>query len=248
MAFLRNSAKNGRMSTFSLKISPRPWAASLVVVAPGLVVWDFDGTLADTRLVIVNSFTQVFAERGLGELDTRVAQASIGLPLAQAFSRITGATDPDTLAALVAHYRDVFAVRVRTEATLFDGVSALLDKAVAAGTPCAITTSRGRASLEPMLDDFGITAHFAAVVCDDDVSNPKPHPEMVHRVADMIGVSPGQALVVGDTTFDLTMGRRAGATTCGVTWGNQSADQLRTAAPDHLVDEVAQLHTLIDAG
>lgn len=213
--------------------------------AAELVVWDFDGTLADTRRVIVNSFSQVFAERGLGECDVAAAQASIGLPLVQTFTRLIGVTDPGELAALVEHYRDVFAVRVLTEAVLFDGIATVLDGVTDAGVPCAITTSRGRASLEPMLESFGIADRFAAVVCDGDVANPKPHPDMVVRVTELLDVAVDRALVIGDTTFDLAMGRSAGAVTCGVTWGNQSAAELDAAAPDHLVDTVDQLAELL---
>ncbi len=217
-----------------------------MVAAPAeLLVWDFDGTIADTRRVIVNTFTQVFVERGLGHCDVALAQASIGLPLAQTFTRLVGQTEPGELAALVAHYREVFAVRVLAEAVLFDGIATLLDSVAGTGAPCAITTSRGRASLEPMLESFGITHRFAVVVCDDDVTNPKPHPEMVHRVADRLAIPTDRALVIGDTTFDLAMGRSAGAATCGVTWGNQSAVELGAASPDHLVDTVDELADLL---
>ncbi len=215
---------------------------------PELLVWDFDGTLADTRRVILGSFSQVFAERDLGDLDATTVAASIGLPLSQVFSRITGVSNPDEVAALVAHYREVFAVRVLTEATLFDGVALLLEQIGHIGRPCAITTSRGRASLEAMLEQFGIADRFAAVVCDDDVTNPKPHPEMVLRVADSVGVPTARTLVIGDTTFDLAMGRSAGAVTCGVTWGNQTATELAAASPDHLVDRVDQLGDLVGTG
>ena len=210
-----------------------------------LVVWDFDGTLADTRTVIVNSFTQVFAERGLGACDTVALQRLIGLPLIEAFARMTGVTDRRDLDEFVGHYRDVFATRVATESNLFDGVAEVLDAAVASGRACAIATSRGRVSLEQMVDQFGIADRFVAVVCDEDVTNPKPHPEMVQRISGLVGVAPERALLVGDTTFDLAMGREAGAVTCGVTWGNQSAALLATEHPDHLVDTVDELARLV---
>ncbi len=213
--------------------------------APRLVIWDFDGTIADTRAVILGTFAQVFSELGLGECDLVAARASIGLPLATAFSRLAGTGDPEMLAGLVAHYRRVFAVRAPVEATMFPGVGEVLAACSERGLPCAITTSRGRASLEPMLDRFAIATQFVSVVTDDEVAHPKPHPEMVEVVGGATGIDASDSLLVGDTSFDIEMGRRAGTATCGVTWGNQSVGELTRARPDHLVERPGELTALL---
>lgn len=210
-----------------------------------LVVWDFDGTIVDTRDVILNSFADVFAERGLGALDRDAAQATIGVPLVDAFGRLLDAGDGALLGELVADYRRFFAQRVVDEAVVFGGVAELIEASVASGATAAIATSRGRASLTDMLDRFGLADHFSAVMASEDVTHHKPHPEMVQRIYRATGIGPDSATVVGDTSFDIEMGNRADAATVGVTWGNESADSLAAANPDHVVGTVDALAGLV---
>ncbi len=210
-----------------------------------LLIWDFDGTLADTRGVILATFTALWDERGLGDCDLVAVRAAIGLPLSDVLADLTGTRDPDGIVELVAHYRRIFAELVPTRADLFPGMDDLLARCTDAGFAQAITTSRGRASLEPMLEAFGIAERFAVVLTDEDVEHPKPHPEMARRAIRTVGANPARALLIGDTTYDLEMGRGAGAATCGVTWGNQTVETLGTVTPDHLVDTVDELATVI---
>lgn len=212
---------------------------------PPLQVWDFDGTIADTREVILNSFGDVFSERGLGTLDPAAARATIGVPLVDAFARLLGTRDPVLLGELVGEYRRFFAARVAEEAVVFPGVAELIEASVAAGVTAAIATSRGRASLTDMLDRFGIGEVFTHVFAAEDVHHPKPHPEMVQRIQQLAGVAPDASVVIGDTWFDIEMGNRAGARTVAVTWGNEPAESLRDAHPDHVVDTVAALERLV---
>ncbi|MBS1848631.1 MAG: HAD family hydrolase [Actinobacteria bacterium] len=210
-----------------------------------LVIWDFDGTLADTRGVILATFAGVYDELGLGVCDPGAVASRIGLPLTQVFAELLDEDDPSVIADLVEVYRRIFAELVPGGARTFPGVVELLDRCDARGITSAITTSRGRASLEPMLDAFGIADHFAFLITEEDVDHPKPHPEMVDLVTHETGIGPGRALLIGDTTFDLAMGRSAGTRTCGVTWGNHSATRLATESPDHLVDSIDQLGVVI---
>lgn len=213
-----------------------------------LIVWDFDGTIADTRGVILNSFADVFAERGLGPLDREAARATIGVPLAEAFARILGLdveTDRGLLIELVADYRRVFAVRAPAEATMFPGIAEVLEGSVSSGGVAAIATSRGRSSLVEMLDRFGIAGHFAHVMASEDVQHHKPHPEMVQRIYEATRIGPARTTVIGDTSFDIEMGNRAAARTVGVTWGNESAGSLDSAGPDLIVETVDELDRIV---
>ena len=210
-----------------------------------LVIWDFDGTIADTHGVIVHAFEAAFARHGLDDFDAEAARGSIGLPLAQAFEVLLGPLTPERRARLVADYRAAFDVFAPTEATMFAGMGDLLAALARDGVTQAITTSRGRASLEPMLARFGIAERFAAVITDGDVTHPKPHPAMVHEVVSLTGSNVERAMVIGDTGFDIEMGRRAGARTCGVTWGNQTRADLAAQGVDHIVDTVEDLASTI---
>ena len=83
------------------------------------------------------------------------------------------------------------------------------------------------------------------IVGADDVQRHKPHPEPVQAILKQLGIVPEETLVVGDANYDILMGCNAGCHTCGVTYGNQSATELRGAGADWLVDDFADILQLI---
>ena len=212
------------------------------------MIWDFDGTLADTFVAIRIAVDRALAAHGLPPADEATLRSSIGLSLPRVFERLVGAevaADGRLVEGLVAAYRREFVQAGVEHAALFPGVDELLADLEEAGVPSAIATSKGRMTIELMLDRLGIARRFACVVSDDDVRNPKPDPEMVVTACAACGRRPADAVVVGDTPFDIEMGRAAGAATIGVTWGNTPRAELAAARPTHLVDEVAELRPLL---
>ncbi len=83
------------------------------------------------------------------------------------------------------------------------------------------------------------------VISANDVQHHKPDPEPVQVILNQLGVAPEEALVVGDASYDILMGCNAGCRTCGVTYGNQTADELRVAGADYLIDDFADLLRLL---
>ena len=79
----------------------------------------------------------------------------------------------------------------------------------------------------------------------DDVDNAKPDPEPVNRILRQLGRDAGTAMVVGDTAFDITMGRRAGAHTCGVTYGNGTLRELEQSGAECVIDDFSALPDVI---
>ena len=108
----------------------------------------------------------------------------------------------------------------------------------------AVATSRGHASVEALCGMIGIAPYLSAYVAEDDVKEKKPAPEAVVVLLERFGVQPSEAVVVGDTTFDILMGHRAGCPTCGVTYGNHSKHQLQAVGADTLVDDFADVMNL----
>ena len=84
------------------------------------------------------------------------------------------------------------------------------------------------------------------IVSANDVQHAKPNPEPVLKILSTLDIKPTEAIVVGDTTFDILMGRDAGCRTCGVTYGNQSADALRSAGATYIIDDFAELAIITD--
>ena len=212
-----------------------------------LVVWDFDGTLADTRSAIIDAATHALTTAGHPAPRPEQVTALVGLPIAELYRSLAGDPGDETIAWLVGAHRSHFLANAAALTTLFPGVSDLLGDVAAGGARNAVATSRTRRTLLPLMDHLGITGHFAALRTDDTVSNPKPAPDMVVELCAELGVPTNRTTVVGDTAFDVGMGNRAGSTTCGVTWGNHGRVELEAAGADHVVDTMDELRSLLGA-
>ncbi|HEX5365843.1 MAG TPA: HAD family hydrolase [Acidimicrobiales bacterium] len=210
------------------------------------MIWDFDGTIADTFAAIRVASERALAVHGLPPADEATLRSSVGLSLPRIFARLVGTEGGDRLIdALTATYRREFVTAGPQHTSLFPGIEALLAELGDAAVTSVVATSKGRAGVVMMLDRLEIAGHFAGVISDDDVQNKKPHPEMVLTACARDGRLPKDAVVVGDTEFDIEMGRAAGASTIGVTWGNKARADLAGARPTHLVDDVEELASLL---
>lgn len=209
-----------------------------------LVIFDFDGTLADTSMGIVATMEQVFLRMGVAVPEERVMKGVIGLPLLTALQRAGSLSDVEALRA-VDLYKGLFLSVELGCVKLFSGVSETLAALREKEVPMAIATSRNRESLDEIMRRHGLSDSFGFVATVNDGYAHKPAPDMVFAALNRFGVRADEALVVGDTTFDLEMGRRAGCRTCGVTYGNHSRDMLLTAAPDFLIDKFVDIKDVV---
>lgn len=208
-------------------------------------MWDFDGTIADTFAAIRHAVDDALGQRDLAPGDPVVLRRAVGLPLDAVFAAVTGVVDPLVLEDLAVRYRRAFTARLAQEVRLFDGMDDALEGAAALGVPMAIATSKGGPSITAAVGHLGIADRFAAIVGADDVAEPKPSPQMLEVVGRRLGVAPAAMVMIGDAVYDVEMGRRAGATTVAVTWGNQDRPDLEEAGPDACVDDVASLAALL---
>ena len=217
---------------------------------PPLLIWDFDGTLADTFAAIRASAAVALAAHGFGPCDDAILRAAGGLALAEVLTRLAApeALPAEVLASMVEAYREAFPTHA-ADATLFPGVPAFLADLGDRGVTLAIATGRRRVSTVDLLARFGIADRFATVHCEDDLApgRGKPQPDLVLRACEATGWDPSRAVVIGDSPYDVAMGRAAGARTVAVTWGHSEPDALRAAGADHVVDDLDGLRRLLDA-
>ena len=213
-----------------------------------IVILDFDGTLADTRPVIVNTFRRTLAAMHLPPHSEAEIAATIGLPLVEAFP-VLEPMDGARAAACAECYRRIFEeVNAELGVQLFPHVAQTLRLLHANGLTLTLATSRGHESAADYMSRFGLDDIVTFIVAAEDVQHAKPHAEPVDKTLARFGFRPDEAVVVGDTNFDILMGRNAGAMTVGVTYGNGSRESLAEAGADALIDDFAALAPLLLQG
>ena len=211
-----------------------------------VIILDFDGTLGDTRANIVLTMRQTLQKRGYPVPDEDTIAATIGLPLEEGFRQLLpGISDTET-AACAATYREIFeANRKLLIPKLFPKVRETLAVLKEKGYVLTIASSRSSRSLKGFLCDMEIDGFITYILGADNVRLAKPDPEPVLKTLSDLGFTAGEALVVGDMPVDILMGKRAGALTCGVTYGNSTRDALLAAGADYMIDDFGSLLPLL---
>ena len=210
-----------------------------------LIIFDFDGTLADTCQLIVETMQQTIQALELTPCTDEQCASMIGLPLKQAFIELIPMSD-EMGDRCVDTYRRIFNENNALYVIpTFPNVIDTLFRLSAEGYILTIASSRSRKSLLDFVHTMHLEEIFSYILGADDVILSKPHPEPVLRTLEAFDCSPEEALVVGDMKYDIEMGRRAGTRTCGVTYGNGSPQDLREAGADFIVNNFEEILTLI---
>ncbi|MDX2258002.1 MAG: HAD-IA family hydrolase [Hyphomicrobiaceae bacterium] len=217
--------------------------------AAKLVIFDCDGTIVDSQHAIVAAMERAFADHGRPAPSRAAVLAVVGLSLSEAIVRLVPSSDPADIAALADSYKGAFAA-LRREAVhrepLFPGAEETLRALAARDDIClGIATGKSRRGVDALLEREGFTGLFATIQTADD--NPsKPHPSMIERAIAETAAEPARTVMIGDTTFDIEMARRAGVTAVGVEWGYHSSAALIAAGAHVLVSEFAGLVESVD--
>jgi phosphoglycolate phosphatase len=214
-----------------------------------LVMFDMDGTLIDTQALIAEHMATTFAEADLPVPSPAQVRRIIGLALPQAMLQLLGRQDVELAGNLAecyrAHYRASL-VSAEGREGLFPGAREALDQLKAQPeTVLGIATGKGLSGVHRLTELHGIAGHFSTLQTPDH--NPsKPDPGMMLTAMAEIGAQKHETVIIGDTTFDMDMGKAAGTKTIGVTWGYHHADELREAGADVLIDDYSELCGAID--
>lgn len=208
-----------------------------------MVILDFDGTLADTAAVIIRTMQATISELELPFRTDEQCAAMIGLRLVEIPSvlfpecSIEGDIYARTYRRLFHEFNTEDAVRIYPN--VVDTLKTLMSK----GIILTIASSRSHASLAEYVENLGLSSLISYILGADDVDKGKPDPEPVNRTLKRFGISPEETIIVGDTSFDIQMGKNAGTRTCGVTYGNGSRESLSDA--DRIIDDFGKLLNIL---
>lgn len=215
-----------------------------------LVLFDVDGTLVDSQADILSSMAAAFGAEGLVVPSREDVLSIVGLSLPVAMERLLPSVDEVQRDRMVETYKDAYvslrqAAPVEQTSPLYPGIRDVLDGLRAdPWTVLGVATGKSLRGLTKLIEGHGLEQYFTTrQVADHHPS--KPHPSMVLTALSETGVAARDSVLIGDTSYDMDMGRAAGVKTIGVGWGYHPADRLqadavaRTAA--ELPDLIAQV-------
>lgn len=212
-----------------------------------LAIFDVDGTLVDSQGHIVAAMQTAYDGLGWVAPSRDAVLSIVGLSLEEAFLRLAPEATDSERATLSDGYKTAFADLRRAGMTspLYPGVPEMLTRLHAEPELLlAIATGKSRRGLEAMLDAHDLRRFFVSTQVADDHPS-KPHPSMVMTALAETGVVARNALMIGDTSFDMEMGAAAGVATIGVTWGYHPHEALSRAT--RVVDSIEALEAAIPA-
>lgn len=213
-----------------------------------LVLFDCDGTIVDSQHHIVSAMTEAFAANGLVPPARERVLTVVGLSLVNAVSGLLDEQGRALAPKVAEDYKLAFQALRRTgPAEPLYPLAAETIRSLASRDDLVlgIVTGKSRRGLEAVLGHHGLRKLFLTVQTADDAPS-KPDPAMVERGAAETGIHVRDAVVVGDTTFDVTMARTAGARAIGVSWGYHAGPALEAAGAHRLISGYEHLESAID--
>lgn len=205
-----------------------------------LLIFDWDGTLADSIGRIVLAMNLAAERAGEAPSAENAVKGIIGLALSEAISVLYPHLDAGQVSVFRQHYADIYMALDEQPSPLFDGVIESLEAFRADGYRLAVATGKARRGLDRVLRANGWERYFDITRAADE-SRGKPHPQMLDEILAHCGVEPGRALMVGDSSFDLLMAQNAGMHAVAVGYGAMSLQALSEFGPQLCIDHFSQL-------
>ena len=205
-----------------------------------LIVWDWDGTLADSTGMITKAVVDAAEQVGLPKLDPAAARNIIGLGLKESIHALFGDLPPDLAQKLAMQYSANYYAG-ESEIPLFAGAKDTIIELNRRGFKLAVATGKGRRGLNLALEHCGLGKYFHATRTMDECFS-KPHPQMLDELMDILVTTPERTLMIGDTSYDMQMAKNASVQAVAVTFGAHSHDKLsshNSIATFHQFDDLS---------
>ena len=214
-----------------------------------LAVFDCDGTLVDGQADVCWAMARAFARAGLPVPDDHAVRRTVGLSLPAAVRRLAPQLGEDDNRAVTEFYRSSFRARREEgllDEPLYDGIADLLRGLHADGWSLAVATGKSDRGLAACLTTHGIADLFVSLQTADRHPS-KPHPAMLEAALFEAGAQRAEAVMIGDTSFDMAMAKSIGVAAIGVGWGYHDADELAASGARCVVQTSAQLAAALES-
>lgn len=211
---------------------------------PPIVVFDLDGTLAETAPDIMRTLNVILETEGLPALPLERARELVGAGaralIERGFEASGRPLDSETLERLFQDFLLIYAQDVASNSYLFEGVIAALDALAAQGYALAVCTNKPILHTRLILDHFGITGRFAAIAGRDSFPVHKPDPGHLTLTIEAAGADPARAVMIGDSKTDIATARAAGIPCICVPFGYTDVP-IETLEPDLIIQHFSAL-------
>ena len=205
-----------------------------------LLIFDWDGTLADSEFLIVNAMQSAIRELGMDRRNDGQIRNIIGLGLTEAATVLYPDLKAGDYVSLADSYRRNYSATAKGKTILFSDVREALNILQKQDYKMAIATGKSRRGLDNSLQETGIGDFFNITRCGDEAFS-KPHPQMLFDIMDTLDIEPGNTLMIGDSEYDLQMATSAGVVSIAVSYGTQSKERLLLHNPVFCLDRLSQL-------
>lgn len=213
-----------------------------------LIIFDVDGTLVDSQADILAAMGHAFAAVDLDAPDRDAILGIVGLSLPEAMLQLVPETSDAIRVQMVEGYKNAYmALRAEKGAAesspLYPGAREVIEALYAVPEHLlAVATGKSRRGLDKLLDGHDLRRYFISQQVADDHPS-KPHPSMVLTALAETGVDPHDAVMIGDTSYDMDMARAAGVRGVGVSWGYHPVHML---GADHVLERFDDLPALLE--
>ena len=208
------------------------------------IVFDLDGTLADSSGCIVSAAHFTSQQMGLNAVSDGAIRAMIGQPLGPMLTHLYDLQDSQ-VAQAIQIYSEAYRRLAATEERLFQGSLSLLQQLKASGYRLAIATGKSQHGAEHASHRLGITDFFDGIHGILPGTPGKPDPAVLLRAMAGVGVSHDACVMVGDTTFDLDLAHEVGVSTVAVSWGVHGKNTLLSRNPMYFVETFLSLQQVL---
>lgn len=211
------------------------------------IIFDFDGTITDSRDDIAGAQLWVLDRLGVTSYTKEDLYPLIGKPLQETFSRLLPPTLHHLIPEAAKMYSEYYPPRSLLTTHLFPGVRETLEILHREGKRLAIASTKRGTGITRATDHFGITEYFVQLQGSDGIPF-KPDPFIVNKIINDQLWDRRETLMVGDTEGDILAGKNAGISTCAVTYGSLSSEVLSLHSPDFMVHHFPEILSVVDGG
>ena len=207
-----------------------------------LLIFDFDGTLADTLPHLINCVQKCIDKYNLRQFTKEDVHEYNGGVLGNILKEF-GAKE-EQVPEIEKYFASIFLDNI-ADICLYDNVSQTLKDLKQKGYTLAVATNRGRETIIPLLKSLGIISEFEIIISESDVENKKPNPDMINLILNKLNYSENETLVLGDTKFDILMSQNANCKSCYVCYDTKLDNDIVKLNPDFTIHNFKELNNIL---